>query len=369
MPFSCEQERARAFMFLGGPVRIMGLARILVGILFFALIQHPARAFAISMPDQYSLTLDWNPSPSPDIVGCHLYYGTVSGEYTNTVVVGDVTTVTVSGLLSGVTYYFAVTAVDASGEESDFSNEISYERQLAQAPPSVAQLQIQSMSAEQVDLSATGPAGHTYDIEASEDLITWTVIGTGTLDASGSLSFTDIDAPNYPQRFYRMRDNQSVGQGQTAAQLQIQSVADGMFMLTVTGPAGHTYDIEASEDLTTWTVIGTATLDASGSLNFTDTDSPNYLQRFYRLRDTQTQAVQQQPAAPLMQIQGVSDGTFTLTVTGPAGHTYDIEASEDLITWTVIGTATLDASGSLNFTDADAPNYPQRFYRTRDTQP
>ncbi|MEI6193824.1 MAG: fibronectin type III domain-containing protein [Verrucomicrobiota bacterium] len=367
MPFRCEQQQGCA---LGGAMQMMRLARILVGILFCILIPNPVQASNFSLPTPYSLTLAWNPSPSSEIVACHLYYGTVSGEYTNIVVVGDVTTVTVPGLLPGVTYFFAITAVNVDGQESDFSNEISYRQELAQAPPTIAQLQIQSVSDTEVDLSATGPAGHTYEIEATEDFLTWTVIGTGTLDAGGSLNFTDIDAPNYSQRFYRLHDTQPASPPITVAQLQIQSVSDGQFLLTVTGPAGHTYDIEATEDFTTWTVIGMATLDASGSLDFTDTDAPNHSQRFYRLRDTQPaqQNGQTLPSAQV-QIQAAPDGQFILTVTGPVGHTYDIEATEDFTSWTVIGTATGDDSGSLNFTDIDAPNYSQRFYRTREIQP
>jgi hypothetical protein len=56
-------------------------------------------------------------------------------------------------------------------------------------------------------------------------------------------------------------------------------------------------------------------------------------------------------------------------VTGPAGHTYDIQASQTLTTWSVIGTVTLDSSGSIEFTDPNAASYPNLSYRTRDTQP
>jgi hypothetical protein len=51
------------------------------------------------------------------------------------------------------------------------------------------------------------------------------------------------------------------------------------------------------------------------------------------------------------------------------GHTYDIKATEDFTAWTVIGTVTLGASGSLDFTDTNAASFPKRFYRARDTQP
>ena len=52
-----------------------------------------------------------------------------------------------------------------------------------------------------------------------------------------------------------------------------------------------------------------------------------------------------------------------LKVSGLIGATYDIMATQDLITWTVIGTVTLDASASANFTDLNAASYSQRFYR------
>jgi len=56
---------------------------------------------------------------------------------------------------------------------------------------------------------------------------------------------------------------------------------------------------------------------------------------------------------------------FVLTVSGPTGHTYDIQATQDFITWTVIGTVTVGASGSLDFTDTNAAAFSKRFYRTR----
>jgi len=56
------------------------------------------------------------------VAGYKLYYGTSSRNYSNNINVGMVTSYTVSGLAPG-TYYFTVTAYDASGNESGFSNE------------------------------------------------------------------------------------------------------------------------------------------------------------------------------------------------------------------------------------------------------
>jgi hypothetical protein len=251
------------------------LARALAGLLLFALLPNAIPAFG----QTYGLTLAWDPSSSPDVTGYRVYYGTASGVYTASVPVGASASVTLPGLSSGVTYFFAVTAISAGGLESDFSNEISYQRAMTEA-----RLQILGMTGGQLMLTVNGPVGHTYDIEATADLQKWTIIGTGTVGADGSVAFTDPNAGNYPQRFYRTVDPSSA---LLAARLQIQSVSGGQYKLTLTGPVGHTYDLEATADFKTWTVIGTGTIGVGGSWDLTDMNAPSYRQRFYRARDTQ----------------------------------------------------------------------------------
>jgi hypothetical protein len=73
-----------------------------------------------------SVTLAWNQSPSANVVGYNIYYGGVNGNYTSMVSVGNVTNVTISGLLGGVTYYFAAAAINSSGLNSGYSSQISY---------------------------------------------------------------------------------------------------------------------------------------------------------------------------------------------------------------------------------------------------
>ena len=70
-------------------------------------------------------SLAWTANPQPQVAGYMLYYGQVSGAYTNKVDVGKVTTYTIAGLLDGKSYYYAVTAYDAGRAESPFSNEAS----------------------------------------------------------------------------------------------------------------------------------------------------------------------------------------------------------------------------------------------------
>jgi hypothetical protein len=52
--------------------------------------------------------------------------GLSSGNYTQTTGVGSATSVTVTNLISGSTYYFAVTAYNAAEVDSPYSNEVSF---------------------------------------------------------------------------------------------------------------------------------------------------------------------------------------------------------------------------------------------------
>jgi hypothetical protein len=70
-----------------------------------------------------SATLAWDAVVAPNVSGYRVYYGTTPGVYGPGLSIGNVTTYTVSGLSNGTRYYFAVTAFDASGNESGYSNE------------------------------------------------------------------------------------------------------------------------------------------------------------------------------------------------------------------------------------------------------
>jgi hypothetical protein len=54
---------------------------------------------------------------------------------------------------------------------------------------------------------------------------------------------------------------------------------------------------------------------------------------------------------------------FTLAADGPPGQTFSVLASQDLKTWTLIGTITLDAGGSGQFTDPASSSLSRCYYR------
>jgi hypothetical protein len=72
-----------------------------------------------------NLSLAWNRSPSANVARYAVQYGVASGQYTSSLGAGTSTTVTVTGLTPGQTYYFVVTAFNTSGVESPYSNEIT----------------------------------------------------------------------------------------------------------------------------------------------------------------------------------------------------------------------------------------------------
>ena len=77
----------------------------------------PAVAFSASV------NLRWKANSEPDFSSYNLYYGTKSRNYAPPIPVGKATSYSVDHLTEGVTYYFAVTAIDTSGNESGYSEE------------------------------------------------------------------------------------------------------------------------------------------------------------------------------------------------------------------------------------------------------
>jgi hypothetical protein len=72
------------------------------------------------------VTLAWDSNTEPSLAGYRLYYG-LGANYSSLIEVGAASTMaTVSNLQANQTYVFAVTAFDANGLESPFSEQVSY---------------------------------------------------------------------------------------------------------------------------------------------------------------------------------------------------------------------------------------------------
>jgi hypothetical protein len=80
--------------------------------------------FSILEPPQ--VTLIWDPNTEPDLAGYKIHYGTASNDYLHSIDVGDTEICTITDLQPGETYYFAATAYNTAGLESDYSDEVIY---------------------------------------------------------------------------------------------------------------------------------------------------------------------------------------------------------------------------------------------------
>lgn len=83
-------------------------------------------AFAVSAAAA-DVTLQWDPNSETNLAGYRVYFGTASRTYGTPQNVGlsQTPSFTVTGLQSGIRYFFAVTAYNTAGLESGYSNEVS----------------------------------------------------------------------------------------------------------------------------------------------------------------------------------------------------------------------------------------------------
>lgn len=71
-----------------------------------------------------TVTLRWAANTEEDLGGYKVYYGNSPGVYTGSINT-SVPSIEITGLNNGRLYYFAVTALDNSLNESTFSSEVS----------------------------------------------------------------------------------------------------------------------------------------------------------------------------------------------------------------------------------------------------
>lgn len=127
-------------------------------------------------------------------------------------------------------------------------------------------------------LRITGPSGRYILISATSDLANWTPIARVQLGDS-ALSYVDQSAKTAALRYYRaslIADDP----------IQVQNVkvlTNGVRSVEAVGPFGVNYAIEASSNLTSWTVVHTNTFTTRAG-TFVDTNTPANALRFYRVR-------------------------------------------------------------------------------------
>jgi hypothetical protein len=299
----CRAQRANEV--LCRPFKITGLTKFLGGLLILAALSTSAQAAG-------SVTLTWIRCTNSIVAGYNVYYGGASGTYTNEIRVGNATNATISGLVQGTTYYFAATSYTSLGMESPFSSEVSYlvppNVPLVNQPPTLnalGGLTINSNAGPQT-VNLTGiTSGASNEVQtltvtatsSNTNLIRTPTVSYTSPNTNGTLSFASVTnkigtatitvtvndggtSNNLTSQSFVV----TVGLSPPPPSVQVRTIQSGQFILTITGQVGHTYNIQATQDFKTWTVIGTATVGATGSLNFTDTNTASYSRRFYRTK-------------------------------------------------------------------------------------
>jgi hypothetical protein len=104
-----------------------GSGSIGLGAVLFCLIVAIASVLLVqARASAAQVSLTWDPGRDSDGVGYKIHYSTQSGNYLWVVDAGNNTSCTIPDLVVGATYYFAATAYDRYGYESDYSNEVAY---------------------------------------------------------------------------------------------------------------------------------------------------------------------------------------------------------------------------------------------------
>jgi len=147
-------------------------------------------SFLYAVPEVWAavqVTLAWDPNSEPDLAGYKIHYGTSTRTYRVTYDAGNVNSCTISGLQEGATFYFAATAYDRYGNESDFSEEVVYIAQPLNNPP-VAE------SSMQITDQDTAAAGSLTASDPDGDPLTFSVVTQGIL---GTATITDAATGAY----------------------------------------------------------------------------------------------------------------------------------------------------------------------------
>jgi len=185
------------------------------------------------------VTLAWDANSESDLAGYVLYYGTISGNYTHNIDVGNITQHTVSNLQEGVTYYFAVTAYNLDDYESNYSEELPY----------TIGNSIYTISASAASNGSISPAG------------------TLTVNKGASRSFTIIANQNYQVLDVRV-DGSSVGPvtAYTFTNVTQNHTISASFVASNQAP---TADAGADQTVTEGTAVtlnGSNSIDPGGSI-------------------------------------------------------------------------------------------------------
>ena len=162
----------------------------------------------------------------------------------------------------------------------------------APAPPAIILTGARVLSGGALQFGFTNTPGVSFSVLATTNLslplTNWTMLGGVTEISPGQFQFTDPQATNYPQRFYRVRSALSVGTVTTIVLANPTELLNGTFQFSFTNTPGASFSVLATTNLvlplSNWTVLGAVTETSPGQFQFIDLQATNSQNRFYRIR-------------------------------------------------------------------------------------
>ncbi len=308
-----------------------------------------------------SVSFAWKPNSEPALAGYKLYYGPASATYTNHIALGLVTNHTVPGLVNGATYYFALSAFDTNGVESDLTPELRFPN-----PPALAAIANQS-TPEDTSLTVNLVVS-----DADSPLSNLTLAATSSnvgLVANANISFSGSGSNR--SMLIVPTANQSGTSTVTVTVSDGSLTSSRNFVLTVSGtPDAPTIssitDVTVDEDVVSGAISFTVNDLETAATNLTvrATTSNSTLIPTNRITFAGTGASRTVTLRPATNQSGsasitltVSDGTLSSSTT----FNFTVRPLNDLPTITAIADLTLaedTASSAIAFTINDVETAP-----------
>lgn len=151
-------------------------------------------------------------APEDNVAGYRLYYGLESGNYINSIDVGNVTHYALRDLIIGVTYFSAVTAYNECGLESLFSNEISFSfSEFKNRKPIFEDFKISFENPTNISFNLVGHPTYARDyfvgeymvVQYSNDLKNWFFLKVFKYEGN-RVTIYDSNINVFNKRFYRL---------------------------------------------------------------------------------------------------------------------------------------------------------------------
>jgi hypothetical protein len=148
---------------------------------------------------EQSVDLGWNPVTNMPVAGYAFYVGSTNGTYTSRFDVGTNTAIIINGLTEGTTNYFAVTSYNSARLESPASPAVPY------IVPGLVRFALPTKPGAAGTVSFPVAPGHSYELQASTNLSTWTNLWQTSVYSSNIwVSYQDPKGTSSKERFYRL---------------------------------------------------------------------------------------------------------------------------------------------------------------------